>query len=139
MGVLLSVNGTYADSYALHYRSKWLSHAFLVLLDFVSRATVPGVRNSGIPENTAWDQAKFYGKPPIRHISKLFFFFVVFCFSIFQIFYLSFFFLFPHMGPYGSKNFKRLFVLQFSSNLSQRFMINKVVTVEYKVINVLAI
>ncbi len=71
----------------------------------------------GFSETAEWIQAKFYGKLPIRHIFRLFFFFIqIFHFSKFYDF---FFLVFVNMRPHWSKIFKTLLLLPFSSDLNK--------------------
>ena len=83
--------------------------------ELLPRRRHPMSTNSGFSETAAWIQAKFCGKLPLHHNSRLFLFF-----SKFSLFY-DFFLFFINMGPYGSKNFKMLPLLQSSSDLGQTF------------------
>ncbi len=95
-----------------HYPYSPRARFYSALLDFVCSASVmaqasvvrPSVK-SGFSETTAWTLAKFYGKPPIRHIPKL-----LFSFQIFTIFY------FPLTWGHMEVNFSKCY---FSNSFSQ--------------------
>ncbi len=115
-------------------QKKWnFAIIFLALLDFVSRATVmaqasvvcrpsvcrpSSVRKLKFLRNRCMDPDKILWEatyPPYLQTVFFFLFFQNFQFS--NVY--EFFFVFVNMGPYGSKNFKTLLLLQFSSDLSQ--------------------
>ncbi len=121
----------------------------LALLDFVSSGA--GVRRASVirpsvrPSITQICQKQLHGcrpnfkesylyPPYLQTFSFSFFFSKVFTFQIFMIFFAL-----VNMGPYGSKRFKTLLLLLFSSDLSQTLWRNKAVITECKVMDILAI
>ena len=90
----------------------------------------PSVRKLKFLRNCCMDPNFMGSYLAIHHISRPFFccfclfvFFSVFFFFKFSIFkFLRFFFVSVNMEPYGSKNFKMLLLLQFSSDLSQTLL-----------------